>query len=85
METYLTSEELADYLKLTEPTIRRWVQNREIPFRKIKSILRFRVSEIEKWIDEEGKALTEKEKQKQEKVLLGDELPLEELEGVNDD
>jgi hypothetical protein len=29
--------------------------------------------------------LTEKEKQKQEKVLLGDVLPLEELEGVNDD
>ena len=54
METYLTIEELADYLKLAEQTIRRWVLNSEIPYHKIKKVIRFRVSEIEKWIDEEG-------------------------------
>jgi excisionase family DNA binding protein len=54
METYLTIGELAEYLKLTEQTIRRWVLNREIPFHKIKSVIRFRVSEIEKWVTEEG-------------------------------
>jgi len=54
METYLTIEDLADYLKLAEQTIRRWVLNREIPFHKIKKVIRFRVSEIEKWIDEGG-------------------------------
>jgi excisionase family DNA binding protein len=54
METYLTIEELADYLKLAEQTIRRWVLNREIPFHKIKKVIRFRVSEIEAWIDEDG-------------------------------
>jgi len=52
METYLTIEELADYLKLAVQTIRRWVLNREIPFHKIRKVIRFRVSEIEKWIDE---------------------------------
>ena len=51
METYLNTEELAKYLKVAEQTIRRWVLNREIPFRKIKKVVRFRLSEIEKWVD----------------------------------
>jgi len=51
METYLTIEELAEYLKLAVQTIRRYVLNREIPFYKIKKVIRFRLSEIEKWID----------------------------------
>jgi len=51
MESYLTIEELAGYLKIAEQTIRRWVQNREIPFHKIKKSIRFRVSEIEWWIE----------------------------------
>ena len=54
MENYLTIEELAVYLKLAEQTIRRWVLNREIPFHKIRKVIRFRVSEIEKWIDGVG-------------------------------
>jgi PTS system nitrogen regulatory IIA component len=54
VETYLTIEELARYLKVAEQTIRRWVLNREIPFRKIKKVIRFRLSEIEKWVDNSG-------------------------------
>jgi len=54
MEIYLTIEELAVYLKLAEQTIRRWVLNREIPFHKIRKVIRFRVSEIEQWIDSGG-------------------------------
>jgi excisionase family DNA binding protein len=53
VETYWTIEELAGYLKIAEQTIRRWVLNREIPFHKIHKVIRFRVSEIEKWIDGE--------------------------------
>ena len=51
METYLTIEELASHLKLAVKTIRRWVLNREIPFHKIKKAIRFRLSEIERWIE----------------------------------
>jgi len=51
MEVYLTTEELAVMLKLSEQTIRRYVLNRVIPFRKIKTAVRFRLSEIEKWIN----------------------------------
>ena len=54
METYLTIRELAVYLRLNEQTIQKWVMNGELPFHKIKKVIRFRVSEIEKWINERG-------------------------------
>ena len=51
METYLTVQELAGHLKLGKQSIRRWVYNREIPYHKIKKVIRFRLSEIENWVD----------------------------------
>ena len=54
METYFTIEELAKYLNYAEKTIRKWVLNREIPFHKIHKTIRFRLSEIEKWVDNDG-------------------------------
>jgi excisionase family DNA binding protein len=57
LETYLTIAGLADYLKLAEQTIRRWVLNREVPFHKIKKVIRFRLSEIEQWVDGGGKCI----------------------------
>jgi len=58
LETYLTVRELADYLRLNVQTIQRWVINREVPFHKIKKVIRFRVSEIEKWVTESGRKQT---------------------------
>ena len=54
METYLTIEEVAAYLKLANQTIRKYVLNKTIPYRKVQKSVRFRLSEIEKWIDEGG-------------------------------
>jgi excisionase family DNA binding protein len=54
METYFTIEEAAKYLGYAEKTIRKWVLNREIPFHKIHKTIRFRLSEIEKWVDWSG-------------------------------
>jgi excisionase family DNA binding protein len=79
VETYLTVEELAVYLKLAEQTIRRWVLNREIPFHKIKSAIRFRVSEVEKWIDENGYKLPEEQGESIEGDLFRDAISLDEL------
>ena len=79
METYLTIEELADYLKLAQQTIRRWVLNREIPYHKIKKVIRFRVSEIEKWIDEGGYILPDVPQVGVESSLFEDVISLDEL------
>jgi excisionase family DNA binding protein len=54
METYLTIEEVAAYLKLAQQTIRKYVLNKSIPYRKVQKSVRFRLSEIEQWIDEGG-------------------------------
>jgi excisionase family DNA binding protein len=54
METYLTIEEMAAYLKLANQTIRKYVLNKAIPYRKVQKSVRFRLSEIERWIDEGG-------------------------------
>jgi len=79
MQTYLTIEELADYLKLAQQTIRRWVLNREIPYHKIKKVIRFRVSEIEKWINEGGYTMPRERQADIEGDLFEDIISLEEL------
>ena len=75
METYLTIEELADYLKLAPQSIRRWILNREIPYHKIKKVIRFRISEIEKWIDDGGYTLPD-ETQPDDEIALFDDAGL---------
>jgi excisionase family DNA binding protein len=54
METYLTIAEMAGLVKLSEQTIRRYVLNRTIPYRKVHKAVRFRLSKIETWIDGGG-------------------------------
>jgi excisionase family DNA binding protein len=54
MEIYMTIEEVAAYLKLAPQTIRKFILNKSIPYRKVQKSIRFRLSEIEKWIDEGG-------------------------------
>ena len=55
METYMSIEELAKYLSVAEKTIRKWVLNEDIPYRKIHKVIRFRLSEVERWIESGGK------------------------------
>jgi len=57
MEKYLSIEGLADYLGVAEKSVRKWVLNRDIPFHKVMKLVRFRLSEIEQWIEAGGKFL----------------------------
>ncbi|MDR2785656.1 MAG: helix-turn-helix domain-containing protein, partial [Treponema sp.] len=50
----MTVKDVAEYMRLSEQTIQRYVLNKEIPFHKVKKVIRFRLPEIEKWIDEGG-------------------------------
>jgi excisionase family DNA binding protein len=54
VETYMTIEEVAAYLKLANQTIRKYVLNKSIPYRKVQKSVRFRLSEIEVWINAGG-------------------------------
>jgi excisionase family DNA binding protein len=73
LETYLTIRELADYLRLNEQTIQRWVMCQEVPYHKIKKVIRFRVSEIEKWITDSGWKCPNEKSEDTEGFLFGDD------------
>ena len=51
----MSIEELAKYLSVAEKTIRKWGLNEDIPYRKIHKVIRFRLSEVERWIESGGK------------------------------
>jgi excisionase family DNA binding protein len=84
METYLTIEELAKHLKLSGQTIRRYVLNREIPYHKIKKAIRFRLAEIETWIDGGGGRTAGGPDDSRERYLFAD-LASEQIRADGDD
>ena len=53
-ENLWTVTDTADFLKVSEKTIYDWVYKREIPFIKLRRLLRFRPSEIAKWLHSGG-------------------------------
>jgi excisionase family DNA binding protein len=50
IETFLDVQQVAQYLKLSVATIRKWVLNRRIPYKKIGRAVRFSSLEIEEWL-----------------------------------
>ena len=62
MDTYLTVKEVAELVKLSVQTIRRYTMNKEIPFHKIHDrAVRFRKSEIVEWVEKREQAKAQKE------------------------
>ncbi len=41
---------LSDFIGVKQPTIRKWVHERRIPFIKVGRCVRFRPSSIERWL-----------------------------------
>jgi excisionase family DNA binding protein len=52
MESYLTIREVAEILKLSVQTVRRYVMKGEIPHHKIFRAVRFKPSEIQSWVED---------------------------------
>jgi len=84
METYITIEDLADYLKIAVQTIRRWVLNKEIPFHKVKKSIRFKVSEIEWWIENGAEHSSDTESKIENDGFPPDVISLDELREEED-
>ena len=72
METYFNTKELSEYLKIPGQTIRRWVLNNEIPYHRIHGVIRYRMSEIDKWVDEQKEKVLADLDSKQEKELFNE-------------
>jgi excisionase family DNA binding protein len=54
MEELLDINEVAKLTKISKPTLRRYVLLKQIPFHKVVSAIRFRASEIEEWVTNNG-------------------------------
>lgn len=48
----LSTEQLSEYLNVPTATIRDWCYKRKIPFVKVGRHVRFRPSDVEKWLSE---------------------------------
>lgn len=52
METLMTLEEVANYLRLSKDTVYRLAQGRRIPASKVGNQWRFRREDVDAWLDE---------------------------------
>ena len=50
----MSIKDVASLLRVQESTLRAWVFQRRIPFVRLGRLVRFRQSEIERWVKEEA-------------------------------
>jgi excisionase family DNA binding protein len=53
-ENLMTIKDVAEYLRLSEQTVQRYVLKKIIPFHKVQRSIRFRLAELEAWVDQGG-------------------------------
>jgi excisionase family DNA binding protein len=56
MSKYHTTDETAEYLRMSKSTLYNYVYMRKIPFHKIGARVVFIFDELDKWIDEQTQA-----------------------------
>ena len=54
-EKWSSLEEIADYLGVNKDTIRNWIRKQAIPAHKIGKLWKFKLSEVNEWV-ESGKS-----------------------------
>ena len=55
IERWYSLEEIANHLGVSKDTIRSWIKKETIPFYKVGRLYKFKVSEVDAWI-ESGKS-----------------------------
>ncbi len=54
-EKWSSLEEIAEHLGVSKDTIRNWIKKEVIPYRKVGKQYKFKISEIDSWV-ESGKS-----------------------------
>jgi len=49
-EPWVSLEEIAQHLAVSQDTVHRWIRNREMPAHKVGRVWRFQISEIDQWV-----------------------------------
>lgn len=50
-ERWLSVEEIAGHLGVSKDTIRAWIKKNSIPYHKVGRLYKFRVSEVDAWVE----------------------------------
>ncbi|NLB56015.1 MAG: helix-turn-helix domain-containing protein [Lentisphaerae bacterium] len=50
-EKWSSLEEIADHLGVSKDTIRNWIKKDVIPHRRIGKQFKFKISEVDEWVD----------------------------------
>jgi excisionase family DNA binding protein len=51
----MTISQLSEYLKFSEPTIRKWIKEEYLPFHRLGDSMRFYKTEVDSWVKSRGK------------------------------
>lgn len=54
-DRWLSMDEITVHLGVSEDTIHRWIRKKEMPAHKVGRLWKFRVAQVDKWV-ESGKA-----------------------------
>ena len=54
-DRWLSIDEIAAHLGVKKDTIYKWVRTTDIPYHKVGKLLKFQISEVDKWV-KDGKA-----------------------------
>jgi excisionase family DNA binding protein len=57
METYMTANDVAAFIKLSLTSVRRLTMNKQIPNYKINRSVRYKLNEIETWLESRKQAV----------------------------
>ena len=50
IERWISSKEVAEHLGVNKDTLQRWITNRSIPCHRVGRLWKFRISEIDNWV-----------------------------------
>ncbi len=55
-EPWVSLEEIAQHLAVSQDTVHRWIRNRGLPAHQVGRIWRFKVSQVDEWVQKHPKA-----------------------------
>ena len=53
-ESWVSLEDIAQHLGVSQDTVHRWIRNRSMPAHQIGRLWKFKVSEVDEWVRADG-------------------------------
>lgn len=60
IERWVSSKDVAEHLGINKDTLQRWIKNETIPCHRVGRLWKFKISEIDAWVQNGGAANADK-------------------------